>query len=342
MTCKIKITFFLVLATFQLQAQIGGSRAFAFLNLPASARVAALGGSAIAIDEVDINLAAQNPALLQDANNEQLTMNYTAYFAGVNMGYMAYAFRFKNYGNFLAGITYLNYGEFIKADATGLITGTFTAADYSFQLAWSKKIDSLFTVGVSAKPIYSHLETYSSLALAFDAAILYRNRAKQFSATLLLRNAGFQLKPYYEAHYEPLPFEIMLAVAKRLKHAPFRISLVAGNLQRWDLRYPELRQNSFFQTEKQQDFVYHLDNLLRHITVGLEFIPTKNFTVRLGYNHLRKRELELYSYAGLTGFSWGFAFQISKFQFSYGRAIYHAAGASNYFSFGTKLSEFFN
>ena len=47
------------------QAQLGGSTVFRILDIPSSARIAALGGSPVAVLDNDLNLGLFNPALLK-------------------------------------------------------------------------------------------------------------------------------------------------------------------------------------------------------------------------------------------------------------------------------------
>jgi len=78
-------------------------------------------------------------------------------------------------GNFAAGLTYLNYGSFTETDASGIITGDFSAAEYAFSMIYSRTIDSLFSVGVNFKPVLSHLEKYTSFGFAFDFGASWHN-----------------------------------------------------------------------------------------------------------------------------------------------------------------------
>ena len=66
---------------------------------------------------------------------------------------------------FCSRITYLNYGSFTEADASGIITGNFSAAEYAFSLIYSREIDSLFSVGVNFKPYYLILKNILHLVL---------------------------------------------------------------------------------------------------------------------------------------------------------------------------------
>ncbi|NJK97431.1 MAG: hypothetical protein HC905_23220 [Bacteroidales bacterium] len=79
---------------------------------------------------------------------------------------------------------------------------------------------------------------------------------------------------------------------------------------------------------------------MRHIILGVEFNPTRNFFVRAGYNYQRRKEMTLTSKTGLVGFSLGFGIKISKITIDYGRSAYHLAGASNHFSLSINLDDF--
>jgi len=68
---------------------------------------------------------------------------------------------------------------------------------------------------------------------------------------------------------------------------------------------------------------------MRHIILGVELIPHKNFYLSAGYNYQRRRELEIESKVSTVGFSWGFGINTSFLNIEFGRATYHLAGSSN-------------
>jgi hypothetical protein len=83
------------------------------------------------------------------------------------------------------------------------------------------------------------------------------------------------------------------------------------------------------------------DNILRHVNIGGEFNLSKNFVLRFGYNHMRRREMGQEQKKGTTGFGWGIGFRISKFHISYGSSAYFPGQNSNQFSLLMNLSEFY-
>lgn len=341
----ISVVLFLIVPT-AVYGQLGGNSTYTFLNLTHSARIASLGGKAVSIPGDDLNLAYHNPASLNETMSDHLVVNYVNYFADINFGYASYARHVEGVGDFAGGLNYINYGKFIGADRVGNITGEFRAAEYCLNMIWSRSLDSLFRIGVNVKPVYSVLETYHSIGLLADVGITYTSRDRLFSAGVVLRNAGGQLKPYYEAEREPVPFEILAGISQKLSHAPFRFLLVAHNLQKPDLSYespittPGDIDPITGEPLPENKWEKLADNLMRHMIFGVEFTPLQNFYLRAGYNYQRRQELKITTRTAMVGFSWGFGIRIYKFHLSYGRASYHLAGASNHFSISTDISSF--
>jgi hypothetical protein len=223
------------------------------------------------------------------------------------------------------GLTYLNYGSFTETDASGIITGSFSAAEYALSLLYSRQIDSLFTVGVNFKPVISQLEKYTSIGFAFDIGASWHNRTNLFSAGLVIKNAGYQVTSYAGESHQKLPFEIQAGISQRLTHAPFRFSLTLRHLEKFDLTYQYEKTASTGNNKISSDF---LENSLRHIILGVELIPHKNFYLSAGYNYQRRKELEIESKVSTVGFSWGFGINTSMLNIEFGRATYHLAGSS--------------
>lgn len=327
-------------------SQIGGGNTYDFLTLTNSARSASLGGELISIQDDDLNLSFENPSLLNPNNDNQMVFNYVNYFSDINYGYVSYAKDMPKIGTFAAGMHYLNYGTFKRADETGVVQGTFKAAEYSLNLLYAIPIDSFFNFGVNLKTIYSQLDTYTSMGMAVDAGVTYFNKESNTLLSLVVKNFGTQFKPYVEGNYEPLPFDLQLGFSKKFKHAPFRVSIVSHHLYKYDLTYTNSLDPDNIpdpitgEVTTKKWYEEHSDKVLRHLIFGIEIIPLKNFFIRAGYNHQRRKELNLYSANTFSGISWGLGLKIYKFSFSYGNAVYHAAGSSHHFSITTNFSEF--
>jgi hypothetical protein len=340
---KIILIFSLPLISF---SQIGGTNTYDFLTLTNSARSASMGGDLISIQDADLNLTFENPSLLVAENDNQMVFNYVNYFSDINFGYVSYAKNYSKLGTFATGMHYLNYGTFDRADETGEILGTFKAAEYSLNLLYAIPIDTLLNFGVNLKTIYSQLDTYISIGLALDVGITYFNKQHDLLLTALVKNVGTQITTYTKSNYEPLPFDLQLGVSKKFTHAPFRISVVAHQLYKYGLTYynaidpaniPDPITN---EVVKKNVYENNGDKILRHFIFGVEITPIKSFFIRAGYNHQRRQELKLFSANTFSGISWGVGVRIYKFNFSYGNAVYHAAGSSHHFSLTTNFSDF--
>ncbi|MFK7934592.1 MAG: type IX secretion system protein PorQ [Saprospiraceae bacterium] len=342
--------FTLLLFYSNLSAQVGGNNVFEFLNFSTSARITAVGGHLITVRDDDVALAYANPAALNEKMHQQLSFNHNIHLAGIGHGYFAYAHHVEKWQTTLhGGIQYLDYGDFQAADENGTINGTFDAAEYAITLGGGRRIAENYTVGVNAKFITSQLESYSSLGLSADAALMYQSDDQPFTFTFLLKNIGTQLTQYRIENpiQEDLPFEIQTGISYRLKYLPLRLSLIYHDLQRWNITYDDPNnpdESTFFLGEEPtiQSDNFFFDNLMRHFVFNGEFLfgKNENFRVRFGYNHQRRQELAVRNLRSLAGFSFGLGLKINRFRVEYGQGIYHLGGSMNHFSISTNLKEF--
>ena len=144
-----------------------------------------------------------------------------------------------------------------------------------------------------------------------------------------------------------MPFKIQAGISQKLQYAPFRLFVTVHNLHKFDLSYEKEEDgttSSVFDdsSNEKSKLEKTADNVMRHVNLGVEFIPLDNFYLRLGYNYRRRQEMKIDDRVAMVGFSWGFGIKIKRFQLSYGRATYHLSGASNHFSISTNLHEFYH
>ncbi len=339
---RIIACLFACFLSVEIHAQIGGLNSFAFLSLDPTARVASMGGNVITVNDQDPGIAYLNPSLLNPQMHKRAMLGYGNYLSDINHGFASYVHHFDSIGTFSGSIMYINYGHFDERDETGAKTGTFDANDYNFQISYGSTYKQ-FLWGATFKFMYSQYEKYIATGGAFDLAGTYQNEEKKFLTTLVVKNLGYNFIPYQDVR-EKVPFEIQAGISKKLEHNPLRISLVAHNLQRWKLGYvnPNKRNREIdLETgEEKVEKVGFADHLLRHLIVGGELVFSKNFQVRFGYNHQRRKELSPENRRLVTGFSWGFGINIKKFNLSYGSASYFPGISAGYFSISRDLSSF--
>ena len=333
----------LFLFSFQSFSQEGGSAVYSFLEVPASARIAAMGGTFISVKDNDFNAALQAPSLLNASMNNSLSFSGVSYVDGVKFGDAGYVRDFGKYGTYMTSLHYASYGQFIETDEYGNVNGTFHASDYALTFGGGYQYNPSFSFGASFKLLYSDYYIYNSFGLAFDIAATYSDTINYFTATFLFRNAGFPIKNYIEGNNEPIPAEALAGISKRLIHTPLRFNLTYRHLEKFDLSYNDsynLGDVDPITGEPQIKTINFWNKLSRHFIIGAEILLSKNFHLRAAYNFQRRREMVLDTRPGLVGFSMGVGLKISKFIISYGRGNYHLAGGANQFSITTNLSEF--
>lgn len=326
-----------------LAAQDGGTTVYSFLDIPASARVAAMGGTFISVKDNDLNCALQAPSLLSPEVSQTLALSAVSYFDGVKFGDAAYARDYGKWGTFMAGMHYANYGSFFETNVYGEIEGKFKAADYALTLGWAYQLNPLISVGASLKTIYSDYYIYNAFGLAADLSATYYDTTNQLTITFLARNAGVQLKNYVKDNNEALPAEALVGVSKRLAHTPLRFNVTYRHLEKFDLSYDDplnLGDVDPLTGEAQVKEIGFFNKFSRHFIIGTEILLSKNFHLRAAYNFQRRNELRLDTRSGTVGFSMGFGLKVSKFNIAYGRGNYHLAGGANHFSVSMNLNEF--
>lgn len=342
---KLKRTFlfiFFLFFTTKIFSQIGGENAFAFLDFNTSARTIAMGGESIAIFDNDVDMAANNPSLLNIKMDNQISFSFVDYFSDINAVSVNYARESKKLGMIFFGAKALNYGGFTKTDETGLVLGEFTANEQLLTAGISKRLNDKIIIGVNLNFINSNLENYSSFSLASNLGLTYYNKERKLCVSVLAKDFGRQLKSYANEK-EMLPFQLQMGVSKMLAHLPFRFSIVAHHLNKFDIsnHYLEPLITDPISGEKVENEETFGKKVLRHFIVGGELNPfEKSLFIRGGFNFQRRQDMMVPTRPAMVGFSWGLGFKISKFHLNYSRATYHLAGATNIFSFSTNLSSF--
>lgn len=343
------IKIFLILFAVAFYAEIGlaqtGRFAYSHLGLPPSAHVSALGGTNISLHDNDINFTLQNPALLTKDMHKALALNITNYVSDVFFGSAlgTYALSDKHFVGI--GIQFVDYGDFLHTDEFFNTYGNFSARDLALHLMYAHQLSPNITVGGTMKPLYSSYQNYNSFALAFDMGANYFVEESDLSLGLVLKNIGFQFTGFLtdedgDQVRERLPIELQFGVSKRLANAPFRVSATLTNLQRWNMEYRnDAKQgNSLSNANKHpgEDLSF-LDNAVRHVILGVDFIPNDQFYLTAGYNVRRAREMKVTDNRSFAGFSLGGGLKLQKFQLGFAFAQYHSKNNSLSFSIATNL-----
>lgn len=340
----IRVSILFLLASVRLPAQtLGGNAVFNFLKLPNTPQLTALGGINVSQTSDDVGLSFNNPALLKPSMHTQMNAVFNDFYAGITAYHLSLGYynqRLKT--NFAWGLHYLNYGNIQQTDAGGNILGQFRPTDWVMQVSASKSYLGKWNYGAALKFISSNYGQYRSSGIAADVGLLYHDTAKLFSASVVAKNMGFQLKKYRGTDAGDLPFDLQIGFTKRLEKAPFSFSVTAHHLHRFDILYNDTAFNNENGFDNSSDAKFSFDKLFRHFVFASTIHIGERLEAQVGYNHLRRKELNIGGLNnGLNGFSLGAGVLLNKLSIRYARSHYQNNSGYNQFGLNMKLNEYF-
>ncbi|MDD6080362.1 MAG: type IX secretion system protein PorQ [bacterium] len=320
-------------AAWTVSAQTG-NEVFSFLRLPNATRANALGGHTVALIERDPSLVFHNPGLLGAEMDGMINFNYMNYIADVNVGSALFTKAIGERAAWGVGASFMGYGNIQEFLPDNSATGaTISAKDISVTGFYAHDLSERWRGGLSLKFLYSGLADFTSIGLAVDAGLSYYNSEKGFSFGFALKNIGLQIKPY-EDDRQKMPWDIQAGVTQKMAHAPIRFSLTAQYLNRWkfdtvDNTVVDYEGDSFFKS------------LAKHLIIGVDFVPSDNFWLGVGFNPKTKMDMKLQGGGGgLSGFSAGAGVKIKMFDVGCSVAKYHPSAMSLMISVSMTLADF--
>ncbi|MDZ7719017.1 MAG: type IX secretion system outer membrane channel protein PorV [Balneolaceae bacterium] len=220
--------FFLSLAAIILlpivavQAQVGIT-AVPFLQIEPDSRATGMGNTGVAVAD-NASAIFWNPAGLAFQNQNQISVTHAnwlpAFNADLFYDYLVGTYYVEGIGTIGGHITFLNLGEQIRTDETGLELGRFNSFEISAGLSYGFRISDNFSVGTGLRYIYSSLADGSvsgqdispGSSVGIDLAALYKtdpfqvgNRQASFNAGFNLSNIGPGIQYTDNAQKDPLP-----------------------------------------------------------------------------------------------------------------------------------------
>ena len=304
----------------------GGSSAYDFLTIPTSAHAFGLGGHAPAIIDDDVTLVDQNPALLGPEIEKQVAFNYMMYMQSGNFAGLRYGMSAGERGAWALGMRYLNYGSITRYDQDGFSDGsTFSPQDLVVEGTYSHDFTDRLRGGINFKMAYSNYDGHSAFALAADLGINYYDPEKDLSLSAVLKNAGGQIKRFYDS-YDRLPIDLEFGYMQGLGSSPFSLAITATNLTRWKLPYYSHSTNTEGQPLELKSGFF--PNLFRHLIFGIQVAPSEKFYAALAYNYKTRSDMSSYSRNFLSGFSIGMGIRVKSFGVQLAYAMPHKSGSS--------------
>ena len=296
----------------------GGNPVFSFIKNPATADIAALGGTNVSLIGNNVAAGFSNPSLLRPVHHGQVATSFSSLLAGINQ-YTTMA-GYQLGGQTLGlGFQYINYGSIDQTDAAGNLLGMYRPSDFAVQIGTSKQYKEKWWLGAAAKFIHSNYGQYRSSALAVDASLTYFDESSGLQAGVVIANMGTQLNAYAGAVKEELPFEINAGISKKLAEAPLQFSLTLQQLQRFNLLGSD---TSFIISEFGKKYST-FDKMMSHVVLGAQLTLSDNINCNLGYNLLRRQSINGYNITnGLNGVTFGVGVLMDKLHINYATGFY--------------------
>jgi len=325
----------LLLFTFGSVCAQSGEVLYPFLNVPVSVSASGVGGNSVSSQEQDLNLVFHNPAILSTEMSNSIEVGYMNYISDIQLGSAAFTRKINDRSAWMAGIRYINYGDMLWTNAQDEILGTTYAGDLALTGAYSWQLSQHWRAGGSLSMIYSVMDQYTSIGLGVDLGLFYNNPSTFFSAGFVLKNMGAEVVAYDET-YEKMPWDVQFGLSKKFTHAPIRLTVTVQNLTKLSTSYLAEVQNT-------DGTVVAGDNLakriFKHTLFGVEFVPSENFLLSIGYNYRRMSELAIAQRTPFSGFTAGFSMKVKNARVGASYAKYHAAGNSLQLTYGMDLSK---
>ena len=324
-------------ALFAVADNGSGTTAYNFLSVPSSSHVYGLGGHNLTIIDDDINLVEQIPALLGPEYDHQVGLNYMRYIGETNFAGLRYGQGVSEHGAVAVGIQYFGYGNIQGADVNGALTGKFSASDMAFSVTYSHDISEKFRGGITVKYLYSKYEDYTAGAVAADLGLNFYDPDHEFSASLVAKNLGGQVKKFNDFK-DNLPWDIQVGFSKMLGMAPIRLHVTAYELARWSSPYYKIQDvnNPNSDLIKKESFG---SNLLRHLVFGVDILPSNNIYLGLGYNYRTRSDMATYKRDFMSGLSVAGGLKVKAFGIGAAYARPHTGASTFMFNLTTSIGE---
>lgn len=281
--------------------------AYNFLRLPISAHVAALGGDNITLVEDDATMIFHNPALINEVSDRTINLNLMTYMQGAKTASAAFVKAAGERGTWGVAAQYMDYGTMKETTADNIITGDFSARDLQVAGTYAYALSELFSGGITARFVSSHIAGYNSLAVGIDLGLNYYREQSELSISAVAKNLGGQVKAY-DDDFEKIPFDLQVGVSKRLLGSPLRFSATLTRLTDWS-----------------QGFI-------KHVNLGADIILGPTFYIAAGYNFRRASEMKISDSDGSSahgaGLSLGAGLQLERLKLHVAYGKYHVSASS--------------
>ncbi len=252
--------------TFKKTATAG----FTFLEIPATARTAALGEASLALSDVNSAGVFSNPGALGFSDiTHSFSASYSPWFADIKNYATSYAYK-SDFGVVGVGLVMLDYGTMPRTVvASGQkvydVIGTFDANSLALGITYSKMLTDHFSFGVTVKYAQERIDVYKASNVLFDGGMLYYTGLGSLRIAASIQNFGVNAK-FINDEFK-MPSILRLGIATEVLGSftsEYRVTLMAEAL--------------------------HPNDADERINVGGEFSWRNIVTLRAGYKFFYDEE----------------------------------------------------
>ena len=172
-----------------------GTAGFVFLELPVSARSAALAEATTAFSDVGAEGIFQNPSAIGFLKGtHSATFSYAPWIADINHFAAGYAYA-TPVGVFAVGAVAVDFGSMPRTvrepgQTVFAVTGEFEARALAAGLTYANRLTEQFSFGLTAKYASETIDTYTADNIVFDGGVLYHTGLGSLRIAGALQNFG--------------------------------------------------------------------------------------------------------------------------------------------------------
>ncbi len=189
---------------------------FLFLEVPATARTAALGEASLAMEGEQSTAVFNNPAALAAMPlGQSFSASYAPWFADIK-SYSSSIAVTTGAGVFGAGLVLFDYGSMPRTvvgqnQQVYDIVGTFSANSMAAGVTYARMLTDHFSFGATVKYVQERIDTYKASNVVLDAGILYHTGLGSMRIAAAVQNFGVNAKFINDEFKMPAVFKLGVA-----------------------------------------------------------------------------------------------------------------------------------
>ncbi|MBM4162085.1 MAG: PorV/PorQ family protein [Ignavibacteria bacterium] len=218
-TLSSVLAFLLVLPAYGQEFKKTATSGFVFLEIPVTARTAALGEASLSLSDVNAEGVFANPASVGfTTQTHSASFSYAPWIAEMKHYASSYAYD-SPLGVFAVGVIVFDFGSMPRTQrASGRqvyeVVGDFNANGLCVGLTYSKRLTDRFSFGVTTKYVREGIDIYRASNVLFDGGVLYYTGFQSLRIAAALQNFGTDAK--YKNDPFKMPSMLRLGMAAEL------------------------------------------------------------------------------------------------------------------------------